>query len=459
MKAKKLLQKTICTAAAAVTAASVLACPAMADGGSGAGRVPASSMILYSDIAAYINHYPIPSYAYNGKMVVVAEDLRNYGFNVTWDEGSRSLYIEPNYDTNQIAGMGAVYSNRDKHGQTFAYIMPSDIKTYLNGVEIPSVNINGYTMVPVEDLASAGIGTEYTYDDSTRSLKLWENWTGITEYQPLPLAPGNDYVDVYIVDGDYCGIGNNQGGIESVRWTLDSAGTLTISGNGEMVRNWYTNKSQIRGWHEYASMITSVVIEEGVTNIGAYSFEGCMNLQRISIPKSVVEMHGDVVGNITQPITVYYDGTRDEFTAMGGYDKFPAGTTYSFPRIPVVVQPSEAVDNYNVGSHAGVYQKGDICISVVFDSDLNCYVRQVSYPYIGSYNMATADTIYDFQTAQKISDNVYYINSSILQCELTLGNGTITLSGTDERYSQYYGEYGQVSNMGPNMDQSTIWIK
>ena len=317
MKAKKLLQKTICTAAAAVPAASVLACPAMADGGSGAGRVPASSMILYSDIASYINHYPIPSYAYNGKMVVVAEDLRNYGFNVTWDEGWRSLYIEPNYETNQIAGMGAVYSNRDKHGQTFAYIMPSDIKTYLNGVEIPSVNINGYTMVPVEDLANAGIGTEYTYDDSTRSLKLWENWTGITEYQPLPSAPG-------------------------------SANTGQTGGS--------------------------------------------------------------------------------------------------------------TVD-YNLSSHAGVYQKGDICISVVFDSDLNCYVRQVSYPYRGSYNMATADTIYDFQTAKKIPDNVYYINSSILQCELTLGNGTITLSGTDERYSQYYGEYEQVSNMGPNMDQSTIWIK
>lgn len=423
-----------------------------------------TSVILYTDIASYINNYPIPSYAYNGKMVVIAEDLRNYGFNVTWDEGSRSLYIEPNYETTVIQGMGTVYSNRDKHGQIFAYAIPSNIKTYLCGDEIPSININGYTMVAIEDLENFDIGTEFTYYDSIRSLKLTENWTKTTEYLPLPLAPGSNYVDVYTVDGDYCGTENNKDGIESVRWSLDSTGTLTISGNGEMVRNWYANKTQIRGWHEYASMITSVVIDEGVANIGAYSFENCTNLQRIYIPGSVVEMHDDVAGNITQPITVYYDGTRDEFTKIGGYDKFPAGTTYSLPRTPVVAQPTENVNNYNVGSYAGVYQKGDICIAVLFSTgstseESECYIRQVSYPYRDSNNIATADTIKDFETAQKISGNAYYIDTSDLQCELTFGNETITLSGTDARYSEYYGEYEKVSNMGPNMRQEDIWIK
>lgn len=141
--------------------------------------------VVYTDIATYINHYPIPSYSYNGNMLVVAEDLRNYAFNVDWNNDARTLNITPNYDSGGIAGCGTVYSNRDKHGQTFAYALYSDIKVYINGRDIPSYNINGYTLVPVEDLANVSEGTEYTWDPSTRSAKLWIDWAGITQYKAL----------------------------------------------------------------------------------------------------------------------------------------------------------------------------------------------------------------------------------------------------------------------------------
>lgn len=133
-----------------------------------------------------------------------------------------------------------------------------------------------------------------------------------------------------IIDSDYCGIGNNAGGIESVWWTLDSNGLLTISGNGEMVRNWYKNTSQIRGWHEYSSLIKTVVIEEGVTNIGSYSFENCVNLQAIYIPKSVTETHGDALGNIKNQVklNVYYAGSSKEFKSIGGYNAISVGDYY-----------------------------------------------------------------------------------------------------------------------------------
>ena len=154
---------------------------------------PAASgaSVVYSDISAYINHYPIPSYAYEGGTVVVAEDLRNYGFDVTYDNNSRTLSITPNRYATVLTGMGTVYKHGNKLGQHFADALYSDINVYFNGSWIPSCAINGYTMVKLEDLASAGAGTSFTWDGSTRSAKLWLDWAGITDYRALAEAPSD----------------------------------------------------------------------------------------------------------------------------------------------------------------------------------------------------------------------------------------------------------------------------
>lgn len=141
--------------------------------------------VVYTDIATYINHYPISAYAYDGGMVVVAEDLRNYGFEITYDDGSRSLSILPNKDMSTLTGMGTIYKNGNRLGKHFADALYSDINVYLNGSWIPSCAINGYMMVKLEDLANEAIGTSFTWDDSTRSAKLWIDWAGITQYKAL----------------------------------------------------------------------------------------------------------------------------------------------------------------------------------------------------------------------------------------------------------------------------------
>ena len=48
---------------------------------------------VYTDIIASINDYNIESYNINGYSAVVAEELRNYGFYVEWNEKERALYI------------------------------------------------------------------------------------------------------------------------------------------------------------------------------------------------------------------------------------------------------------------------------------------------------------------------------------------------------------------------------
>ncbi len=72
---------------------------------------------------------------------------------------------------------------------------------------------------------------------------------------------------------------------ENITWVLEN-GTLTISGTGPM-GNAYGNKP----WHKYDIYIRTVVIEEGITTVGADAFNNCRNLKRVSIPSSVTEIH------------------------------------------------------------------------------------------------------------------------------------------------------------------------
>ena len=123
----------------------------------------------YTDIVAYINHYPIMSYNVNDYTVVVAEDLRNYGFDVQWNESTRSLHISRGTATT-ITPYGTVYSYASKRGQKSMPYLETDIKTYVNGVEVPSYNIGGSTVVNMENLLPFG---EVIWVPETRALKMW----------------------------------------------------------------------------------------------------------------------------------------------------------------------------------------------------------------------------------------------------------------------------------------------
>ncbi len=69
----------------------------------------------------------------------------------------------------------------------------------------------------------------------------------------------------------------------AMTWKLDNAGTLTVSGSGDMPR-------YIQPWTEHVNAIKKAVIEPGVTSIGAGAFSGCCNLKEITIPEGVTQI-------------------------------------------------------------------------------------------------------------------------------------------------------------------------
>ena len=68
---------------------------------------------------------------------------------------------------------------------------------------------------------------------------------------------------------------------DSITWTLDDSGNLTLSGSGEMWNYGYVTSP----FKDYG--IKTVTIEYGITSIGDYVFRGCCGMTELTLPNSV----------------------------------------------------------------------------------------------------------------------------------------------------------------------------
>lgn len=70
---------------------------------------------------------------------------------------------------------------------------------------------------------------------------------------------------------------------DNLTWTLDTEGTLTISGEGEMdnYESWGSP------WYDIGRSIVNVIIGSGVTSIGEYAFVNCDNLTSVQVVGSL----------------------------------------------------------------------------------------------------------------------------------------------------------------------------
>lgn len=79
---------------------------------------------------------------------------------------------------------------------------------------------------------------------------------------------------------------------DTAKWTLDSQGTLTISGSGETTSYMWSYSDglelkEVQPWAAYDDQIRKVVIKEGITEIGNFNFMKCKNLESVQLPSSL----------------------------------------------------------------------------------------------------------------------------------------------------------------------------
>jgi len=141
--------------------------------------------VLYSDIVAYINGHAIPTSITEGRAMVVAEDLRNYGFDVVWNGDDFTLSIE--YTGGGIDPL-PVEANTAPVGTFKCHYVYTAIKTYLSGELVDSFAIDGQTLIDFELLAKYG---DITWNGEERSLRLTIAAPApavVTAPEPVPTA-------------------------------------------------------------------------------------------------------------------------------------------------------------------------------------------------------------------------------------------------------------------------------
>ena len=74
---------------------------------------------------------------------------------------------------------------------------------------------------------------------------------------------------------------------DNLTWTLDSDGTLTISGTGEMHDYNDFHLDNRTPWVDYNEQIKTVIVKSGVTSIGTYAFYKCGALTQVDIADTV----------------------------------------------------------------------------------------------------------------------------------------------------------------------------
>lgn len=146
---------------------------------------------------------------------------------------------------------------------------------------------DGVTVLKTETLPYGATPEAYTPGKDGHAFTGWDK-------EIAPVTGDATYTATWVT-----AIGGAYG--ESVSWMLDTGtGTLTISGTGATQSD-RTSPTSIRPvpWAEYIPSISSVVVEEGITDIGTNSFSYHDSLTSVNLPESLTAIGASVFAYCT----------------------------------------------------------------------------------------------------------------------------------------------------------------
>ena len=144
---------------------------------------------------------------------------------------------------------------------------------------------NGGTGAPEAQSKMHGIALTLSNVVPTREDYNFLGWATTTSAMVAEYQPGDSFnidedTTLFAVWGNFNRISGSCG--ENAGWTLED-GILTITGSGEM-NDWYSP------WKEYSSQFTAIIVEEGITHIGASAFSQCQTQEHVIIPDGVISV-------------------------------------------------------------------------------------------------------------------------------------------------------------------------
>lgn len=187
---------------------------------------------------------------------------------------------------------------------------------------LASVTVGG-SVTSIEDNAFSNC-TSLTSVNYIGTKAQWQNimlgymWNGGAPFTVIHCTDG----DVDLNGGDADTAYDKQGSSGDISWTL-KGGVFTVSGKGNMPVS-DIDAFDISVWTDCKSDIETLIIENGVTNIGDTSFAFCKKLKSVSIPHSVTDIdqlafaYCTALKEISIPTSVKYISPRvfEDCTAL-----------------------------------------------------------------------------------------------------------------------------------------------
>ena len=96
---------------------------------------------------------------------------------------------------------------------------------------------------------------------------------------------------------------------QTLIWTLDSSGTLTLSGSGGMADGLFSAEDLD------PSQVTALVLAPGITRAGASAFVGFTALERVTLPGGPFTVGASAFDGCAALTDVYYPGTARDWAA------------------------------------------------------------------------------------------------------------------------------------------------
>ena len=237
----------------------------------------------------------------------------------------------------------------------------------------------------------------------------------------------------------YCG--------DDVTWELDESGTILISGEGPM----YNYASKASPFY-MMDQVTSIRVEEGVSSIGEYAFNGCGNLTSINIPISVNSIGVGAFTDCSMLTDFYYGGTQEEWNAIEGGDIYLTleANLYVIDNPSPVAVPIEncKISEFTQKEYNGQEQLQDIVITygnteliegndyrIEYANNINAGTAAVTITGTGAYTGVIEKT-FDI-TAKKITPSVklsatsFVFNNNTQKPVVTVSDDNTVLSEKD----------------------------
>lgn len=143
---------------------------------------------------------------------------------------------------------------------------------------VPNAKVSGTGLDPAPVTDSAGKAECYLKNGSYTLRIDTGDLRGQAELEVQDTAKNVEIKleGISVIASGTCGAG--------LEWKLDDGGVLAVSGTGDMT-SWGSGREV--PWFAHRQKIISVVLEKGVTSIGACAFDGYGNLTDIAIPEGV----------------------------------------------------------------------------------------------------------------------------------------------------------------------------